>query len=71
MRHKSRILLVVLVFILMNSYVSAVLEKGETFIPFSLKNVDERDFTVKMEDGRLTLIVTEIVDGRPRLPSRC
>lgn len=67
MRNKSHILLIMFVFLLMSSHAVAVLEEGDQFIPFSLKNVDERDFTVKMEDGRLTLIVTDIVDGKPRI----
>jgi thiol-disulfide isomerase/thioredoxin len=37
----------------------AVLKPGEKLIPFALKNVDGKDFTVTMEEGKLTLIVTE------------
>jgi thiol-disulfide isomerase/thioredoxin len=42
----------------------AILKPGEKLIPFSLKNVDGKDYTVTMEDGRLTLIVAETVAGR-------
>jgi thiol-disulfide isomerase/thioredoxin len=42
----------------------AILKPGEKLIPFSLKNVDGKDYTVTMEDGRLTLVVAETVAGR-------
>jgi thiol-disulfide isomerase/thioredoxin len=41
----------------------AVLKPGEKLIPFSLKNVDGKDFTVTVEEGRLTLLVTETAAG--------
>jgi thiol-disulfide isomerase/thioredoxin len=37
----------------------AILKPGAKFVPFSLKNVDGKDYTVTMEEGKLTLIVTE------------
>jgi thiol-disulfide isomerase/thioredoxin len=37
----------------------AVLNKGDKFFPFALKAVDERVYTVKLEDGKLCLTVTE------------
>jgi len=40
-----------------------VLKPGEKLIPFSLKNVDGKDYTVTIEDGKLTLIVAETVAG--------
>jgi thiol-disulfide isomerase/thioredoxin len=45
----------------------AVLKTGDTFVPFSLKNIDGRDYTVAMEEGRLTLLVSETVDGELRI----
>jgi thiol-disulfide isomerase/thioredoxin len=42
---------------------SAVLKTGAKLVPFSLKNVDGKDYTVTMEDGRLTLIVQETAGG--------
>ena len=45
----------------------AVLKAGEKLIPFSLKNVDGKDYTVTMEDGRLTLIVAETVAGETKV----
>lgn len=41
----------------------AVMKPGEKFIPFSLKNVDGKDYTVTVEEGRLTLIVVETTAG--------
>jgi len=41
----------------------AVMKPGEKLIPFSLKNVDGQDYTVTLEDGRLTLIVSRTVAG--------
>jgi thiol-disulfide isomerase/thioredoxin len=37
----------------------AVLSKGDKFFPFALKAVDDRVYTVKFEDGKLCLTVTE------------
>ena len=44
----------------------AVMKPGEKLIPFSLKNVDGQDYTVTVEDGRLTLIVSGTVAGESR-----
>lgn len=46
---------------------SALMKTGQKFLPFSLKNVDDREYTVRMEDGRLTLIVTATVDGKTQV----
>ncbi len=45
----------------------SVLTTGDDFVPFSLKNIDDKEYTVKMEDGRLVLIITGEVDGQPRI----
>jgi thiol-disulfide isomerase/thioredoxin len=37
----------------------AVLSKGDKFLPFALKAVDDRVYTVKFEDGKLCLTVAE------------
>jgi thiol-disulfide isomerase/thioredoxin len=42
----------------------ALLKTGQKLLPFSLKNVDNKEYTVTVEDGRLTLIVSESVDGK-------
>ena len=45
----------------------ASLKTGAKFVPFSLKNIDGKDHTVMMEEGKLTLIVTEIVAGETKV----
>lgn len=45
----------------------ASLKTGTKFIPFSLKNVDGKDHTVTMEEGKLTLIVTETLAGETKV----
>ena len=53
--------------VLLGSPVFAVLQPGAKLIPFSLKNVDGRDYTVTMEGGKLTLIVAETVGGEMKV----
>jgi len=53
--------------LLLGSPVFAVLEPGAKLIPFSLKNVDGKDYTVTMEDGRLTLSVAESAGGETKV----
>lgn len=43
---------------------AALMKTGEKFLPFSLKNVDGAEYMVKLEDGRLTLVVK----GAPGCP---
>jgi thiol-disulfide isomerase/thioredoxin len=45
----------------------AILKPGAKFVPFSLKNIDGKDYTVTMEGGRLTLIVAETVGGETKV----
>jgi thiol-disulfide isomerase/thioredoxin len=45
----------------------AVLKPGEKLIPFSLKNIDGKDYTVAMEEGKLTLTVVETVAGETKI----
>jgi thiol-disulfide isomerase/thioredoxin len=45
----------------------AILKPGAKFTPFSLKNVDGKDYTVTMEGGKLTLIVAETVGGETKI----
>ena len=45
----------------------AILSPGDKFVPFSLKNVDGKDYTVTMEEGRLTVIVAESVGGETEI----
>jgi thiol-disulfide isomerase/thioredoxin len=44
----------------------ALMKPGQKFLPFVLKGVDGKEYAVTLEDGRLTLTVTETVDGKPR-----
>jgi len=53
--------------VLLNSASFAILKTGAKFVPFSLKNVDGKDHTVTMEEGKLTLIVVETVGGETRV----
>lgn len=41
----------------------AVLKPGAALVPFSLKSVDGKDYSVTVEDGKLTLAVARTVDG--------
>ncbi len=59
-----KIVIVSAVLLLTIGSAGAVMKTGEKFLPFSLKNVDGAEYTVKMEDGRLTLIVK----GAPGCP---
>jgi thiol-disulfide isomerase/thioredoxin len=43
------------------------MKPGEKLIPFSLKNVDGKDYTVTTENGKLTLIVSETVAGETKV----
>jgi peroxiredoxin len=43
---------------------SALMKPGQKFLPFSLKNIDGKEYTVRIEEGRLTLIITETAGGK-------
>lgn len=45
----------------------AILSPGAKFVPFSLKNIDGKDYTVTMEEGRLTLIIAETAGGEAKI----
>ncbi len=45
----------------------AVLKPGQKIIPFSLKNVDGKDYTVTVEKGKLTLTIAETVAGETKI----
>ncbi len=53
--------------LLLGSSAIAVLKPGAKFVPFSLKNVDGKDYTVTMEGGRLTVVVAETVAGEMKV----
>jgi len=53
--------------VLLSSASFATLKAGDKLVPFSLKNVDGKDHTVTMEEGKLTLIVTETLAGETKV----
>jgi thiol-disulfide isomerase/thioredoxin len=67
MRTSLRIAAGFLVLLLAAPSASALMKPGQQFLPFSLKNIDGKEYTVKMEDGRLTLIVSELVAGKSQI----
>ena len=67
MKTVARIAAAATVLVLSSSLSFAVLKPGDKFVPFSLKNVDGKDYTVTMEEGKLTLIVAETVAGESRV----
>jgi len=42
---------------------SALMKPGQRFLPFALKGVDGKEYAVTLEDGRLTLVVSETAGG--------
>jgi len=67
MKTVARIAAAAAALVLLSSLSFAVLKPGDKFVPFSLKNVDGKDYTVTMEEGKLTLIVAETVAGESRV----
>ncbi len=67
MKTLPKIAVAVAALVLLSSPSLATLKEGAQFSPFSLKNIDGKDHTVTMEEGKLTLIVTETVGGETRV----
>lgn len=67
MKTLAKILGVSAVALLLAAPSFAVMKPGEKLIPFSLKNIDGKDYTVTTEDGRLTLLVAETVAGETKV----
>jgi thiol-disulfide isomerase/thioredoxin len=67
MRTSLRIAAGFVVLLLAAPYAPALMKPGQKFLPFSLKNIDDKEYTVKMEDGRLTLIISETVAGKSQV----
>jgi thiol-disulfide isomerase/thioredoxin len=63
MKTPARIAVALAVNLFVSSLAFAVMKPGEKLIPFSLKNVDGKDYAVTMEEGKLTLTVTETAAG--------
>jgi thiol-disulfide isomerase/thioredoxin len=66
MKAISRIVAALAVIVLLGAPSFAILKPGAKLVPFSLKNVDGKDYTVTMEEGRLTVIVAETVGGETK-----
>lgn len=66
MRTGPKIAVAALAVLLAAPAASALMKPGQRFLPFALKGVDGKEYAVTLEDGRLTLAVTETVDGKPR-----
>jgi thiol-disulfide isomerase/thioredoxin len=67
MRSGLKALAAALIILAAVSAAPALMKPGEKFRPFSLKNIDGKAYTVTMEDGRLTLLVAENVNGQQRV----
>jgi thiol-disulfide isomerase/thioredoxin len=67
MRSGLKTLVAALIMLAAASAAPALLKPGEKFHPFSLKNIDGKEYTVTMEDGRLTLMIAENVSGERRV----
>ncbi|MGE5741036.1 MAG: TlpA disulfide reductase family protein [Candidatus Aminicenantes bacterium RBG_16_66_30] len=67
MKTLAKILGACAVVLLLSAPSFAVMKPGEKLIPFSLKNIDGKDYTVTTEDGKLTLIVAETVAGETKV----
>jgi len=63
MKAAARISLAFLLALALSAPSWAIMKPGEKLIPFSLKNVDGRDYAVSLEGGRLTLTVSETAGG--------
>jgi thiol-disulfide isomerase/thioredoxin len=67
MKTLSRIAGAVAAIVVLGSISFAELKTGAKLVPFSLKNFDGRDYTVAMEDGRLTLTIAETAAGETKV----
>ena len=67
MRALSRIAAGLLVLSLAATTAFAVLKTGDSLRPFSLKNVDGKEYMVTLEDGKLTLTVTDNSGGQAKV----
>jgi thiol-disulfide isomerase/thioredoxin len=66
MKLAVRIAVCSLIFALAFTAAFALLKQGQAVLPFSLKNIDGREYTIKVENGRLTLVIGETVGGAAR-----
>ena len=67
MRRAARTVAAAILFVLLAAPAAhSLMKPGQKFLPFALKGVDGREYALTLEGGRLTLAVTETVDGRAR-----
>jgi thiol-disulfide isomerase/thioredoxin len=65
MKHAARVIsLSISLLVFANHFSLAILSKGDKFLPFSLKAVDEKIYTVKMEEARLVVLTESRVNGK-------
>jgi thiol-disulfide isomerase/thioredoxin len=67
MKTFTRIAGAVAALVILSSLSSAALKTGAKFVPFSLKNIDGNDYSVTMEDGRLTLTIAGTEAGESKV----
>ncbi len=63
MRLKAKITIFFLIVLFVNSSALAVLKTGDKFHAFSLKSIDDKTITVKLEEEKLTVISEFIENG--------
>jgi thiol-disulfide isomerase/thioredoxin len=64
MRLQARIMIVFLVILFVKSSAPAVLKTGDKFYAFSLKSIEDKVITVKLEKGQLTITSEFMENGR-------
>jgi len=69
MRLQAKIAIVFLIILFANHPASAVLKTGDKFHAFSLKSIDDKTITVKIEDNKLT-IISEFAENEKTLTKK-
>lgn len=64
MKLRTKIITSILFFLFICIFALAVLKKGDKFHSFSLKSIDDKIVTVKLEDSKLSIITEFIKDGK-------
>jgi thiol-disulfide isomerase/thioredoxin len=64
MKQTAKIISCLTVLLLLNSIASGVLKNGDKLLPFSLIGVDEMTVTVRLEEGKLTVIKEFEINGK-------
>ena len=71
MKRLARIAGAAAVLLILFSPSFAILKTGDKVVPFSLKGVDGKDYTVTMENGKLALIIAETAGGETKVAKSC